>query len=119
MTNQSLVQLHYVAPDPNDPAQPLYYEDPSLIAGVESYGFLVTEYGLGAALFNIGDDGDAFGVADDTELTVLDILLATNDMTVDGLLYDSDGDGLIDALEQALRAMANDVYNAINEQGEI
>jgi len=48
---------------------------------------------------------------------VLDILLATNDMTVDGVLYDLDGDKLIDALEQALRAMANDVYNTINEQG--
>ena len=58
-------------------------------------------------------------MADDTELTVLDILLATNDMTLGGLLYDGDGDGLIDTLEQALRAMANDVYNAINEQGEI
>ena len=40
-------------------------------------------------------------------------------MTFDGLLYDGDGDGTIDTLEQALRAMANDVYNAINEQGEI
>ena len=52
-------------------------------------------------------------------MTVLDILLATNEMTVDGLLYDRDGDGSIDILEQALRAMANDVYNAINEEGGI
>jgi len=85
----------------------------------ESYGFTVTEYGLGAATFNVGDNGDAFGVADDTEMTVLDLLLATNEMTVDGLLYDLDESGSIDREEQALRAMANEVYSGINEQGDI
>ena len=34
-------------------------------------------------------------------------------------IYDRNGDGQIDALEAALRAMANDIYSAINEQGGI
>jgi len=67
----------------------------------------------------MGANGEAFGVDDDSEMAVLDILLATNEMTVEGLLYDQDGDGSIDIVEEALRAMANGVYNAINEEGGI
>lgn len=85
-----------------------------------SFGFLVTENGVGTTTFDIGDHGAAFGVADYTTMSVLDILLATNDRTTNGLLYDLDGDGdADDNLETLLRTMANDVYNAINEQGEI
>ena len=113
VTNLTLVEVQSDPPDPENP------EDPSLVAEVESYGFTVTEYGLGFATFNVGDNGDAFGVADDTEMTVLDLLLATNEMTVNGLLYDLDGDGLIDRAERDLRAMANDVFSGINEQGDI
>ncbi len=83
-----------------------------------AYGFLVSEHGVGIATFNVGCSGSAFGVDDNTEMTVLDMLLATDERTVDGVLYDN-GDGLIDSLEAALRAMANEVYSAINEQGEI
>ena len=45
--------------------------------------------------------------------------LPANAMTIDGVPYDLNGDTPIDGLEQALRAMANDVYNAINAQGSI
>ncbi len=113
VTNQTLVEVQSNPPDPENP------EDPSLVGVVESYGFTVTKYGLGAATFNVGDNGDAFGVSDDTEMTVLDLLLATDAMTVDGLLYDLDESGSIDSLEQDLRAMANAVYSDINEQGDI
>ncbi len=75
-----------------------------------SYGFLVTDGGVGIATFNIGSSGSAFDVADDTEISILDILLATNDQAVDGMLYD---------LDAVLRALANEVYSAINEAGDI
>jgi hypothetical protein len=50
--------------------------------------------------------------------------MATDRMSLDGLLYDDiDGDGVgdgqIDDLEELLRILANDVYSAINEQGHI
>ena len=61
----------------------------------------------------------AFDVADNTELTVLDILLKTDKKTRDGLLYDLDGDEDIDDFELTLRLMANAVYTNINEQGDI
>lgn len=77
-------------------------------AGVQ-YGFAVTEYGLGTAVFNVGDAGAAFGVANNTEVSVMDLLLATNDQAVDGVLYND---------VHALRAMANAVYTAINEAGD-
>jgi len=76
----------------------------------EAYGFTVTEYGVGIATYNIGSAGEAFGVADDTEMTVMDILQATNDQAVDGVLYEGD---------RILRSMANAVYTAINESGSI
>jgi hypothetical protein len=59
-------------------------------------------------------------VADDSEVSVLDMLLATNDMSLNGVLYDMDGDGdADDSFETLLRTLANDVYSAINEAGDI
>ncbi len=75
-----------------------------------SYGFLVTDGGVGIATFNIGSSGLAFNVADDSEISIMDILLATNDQAVDGMLYD---------LDAVLRSLANEVYSAINEAGDI
>jgi hypothetical protein len=50
--------------------------------------------------------------------------LATDSMSLGGLLYDDSdsngvGDGEIDDFERMLRVLANDVFNAINEQGHI
>ena len=84
-----------------------------------SYGFLVSDTGVGTALFNVGDGGAAFGVDDYTDVAVLDLLLATDDMAADGLLYDTDDSDHIDAVEQWLRTLANEVYTAINEGGDI
>ena len=84
------------------------------------YGFLVTEDGVGTSTFNVGDAGEAFDVADNTEMMVLDLLFATNDNSFDGVLYDLDGDGdADDDLESLLRQLANDVFSAINESGDI
>jgi hypothetical protein len=85
-----------------------------------NYGFLVTENGVGTSLFNVGDSGEAFNVADNTSLAVLDLLFATNENTRLGVLYDLDGDGdADDNWETTLRTLANDVYSVINEQGRI
>ena len=84
------------------------------------YGFLVTEYGLGTSTWNVGTAGQAFGVANHTTLQVLDLLFATNDRSFEGRLYDMDHDGdANDNWETLLRTLANDVYNAINERGDI
>ncbi len=85
----------------------------------ESFGFLVTDTGVGTATINVGDAGEAFGVTNGSDVAVLDLLFATNAYTVDGVLYDSDGDGKIDSWEQLLRTLANDVYTSINEGGDI
>ncbi|MGD9854301.1 MAG: hypothetical protein AB7U20_05055 [Planctomycetaceae bacterium] len=46
--------------------------------------------------------------------------LATYGNSLNGLLYDLDDDGdANDSLETLFRTLANDVYSAINEQGDI
>lgn len=82
-----------------------------------AYGFQVSEYGLGAATVNVAAGGAAFGVANNATMTVLDLLLAVNDRTVNGVLYDLDGSGTISAAERNLRAMAYGVFADLNELG--
>jgi hypothetical protein len=72
------------------------------------YGFTVSGDGLGAASVNVGGDGDAFGVANNTTMTVMDLLLATDTQTVNGVLY---------AGNATKRSHANDVYSAVNQAG--
>jgi hypothetical protein len=74
------------------------------------YGFTVSGDGLGAAAVNIGSDGDAFGVANNTTLTVMDLLLATDAQSINGVLYGGN---------TTRRAHANDVYSAVNQAGGI
>ena len=71
------------------------------------YGFTVSGDGVGTAGVNVGSDGDAFGVANNTVLTVMDLLLATEAPAVNGVLYG------------ATRNMANDLYSAVNQAGGI
>ncbi|MEZ6072938.1 MAG: SdrD B-like domain-containing protein [Pirellulales bacterium] len=91
-----------------------------------SYGFNVTATGIGTHIVDVGSAGEAFGVADGTELTILQLLFATNSLTDTpdnevgfAYIYDTNGNGVIDSIEQALRVMANDVYSGINEGGDI
>jgi hypothetical protein len=93
--------------------------DMNLVSKIESYGFDVTTGGLGSSTFNVRDGGEAFGVADNEEIRVIDLLLATDALSRDGLLFDTNGDGMLDDSEESLRVLANDVYSAINEQGDI
>jgi Ca2+-binding RTX toxin-like protein len=72
------------------------------------YGFTVSGDGLGAASVNVGTDGDAFGVANNTMMRVIDVLIATDARAVNGVLYGGD---------TTKRSHANDVYSAINQAG--
>jgi hypothetical protein len=82
-----------------------------------TYGFQVTTYGVGEKTFNVGSDGAAFGVANNTNVSVLDLLLAVNSRSRNGLFYDMNGDGQINSTEASNRTMANDTFSAINEAG--
>lgn len=79
----------------------------------EDYGFTVSAHGLGNTTYDIGDGGEAFGVEDGAEMAVLDILLAVDERTADGLLGDLNDDASIDRLEAALRTVINDVSDGI------
>src|SRR5438876_10456626 len=84
-----------------------------------AYGFQVTATGVGTRTFNVGSNGAAFGAANNASLSVLDLLLAVNARSHNGLLYDLNGDGRIDSSEAGYRTMANDLFSAINEAGGI
>jgi hypothetical protein len=74
------------------------------------YGFIVNSNGTGAATFSVGSSGAAFGVANNTRLTVLQFLKATNAQTVGGNLYNG---------STSLRNLANTIYDGINQGGDI
>jgi hypothetical protein len=82
--------------------------DPTKVAA--SYGFTVSGDGAGTATANVGSNGDAFGVANNTVLTLMDLLLATDAQAVNGLLYNGNA---------TKRNEANNVYSAVNQAGNI
>lgn len=91
-----------------------------------NFGFNVTDTGIGTKIINVNTSGAAFDVEDFTDLTIMQLLLATDSMTDQpdvelgfASIYDKDGNGIIDAQEAALRSMANLIYTGINEQGDI
>ncbi|MCI0333923.1 MAG: hypothetical protein L0228_11950, partial [Planctomycetes bacterium] len=104
------------------------YFTSSILAGqaAVAYGFNVTDTGIGTNIVNVGTNGTAFGVANGTDLTILQLLQATDSLTDQpdsqlgfAAIYDTNGDGVISATEAALRSMANDVFSSINEAGDI
>ena len=82
--------------------------DPTSVAA--QYGFTVAGDGVGTAKVNVGSNGDAFGVANNTIMTVLDLLLATDAQAVNGVLYNGN---------TMKRNHANNVYSAVNQAGDI
>ncbi|CAN5674467.1 hypothetical protein BH09PLA1_BH09PLA1_11940 [soil metagenome] len=88
------------------------YVTKSSLAGnaAASYGFLVDANGLGAASYNVGSHGAAFGVANGTTMHVIDLLYAANSMSSNGVLYGGN---------TSLRTAANEVFDDINNIGDI
>jgi hypothetical protein len=76
----------------------------------QAYGFSVTATGLGADSFNVGSDGAAFGVANNTLLNVYSLLEALNEQAVNGVLY---------ASSTTLQKEASDLFNALDKAGAI
>jgi hypothetical protein len=74
------------------------------------YGFLVGGNGVATATYNVGANGAAFGVADGTVMTVMDLLLAADAQSVNGVLYSGN---------VARRTKANTVFSAIGQAGAI
>jgi ELWxxDGT repeat protein/VCBS repeat-containing protein len=74
------------------------------------YGFTVSGDGVGAATWNVGSNGDAFGVANNTTMTVMDLLLATDAQAIKGLLYSGN---------TTKRNEANAVYSPLTQAGSI
>jgi hypothetical protein len=72
------------------------------------YGFVVSGNGVATATINVGTNGAAFSVADNTTMTVMDLLLATDAQAVNGVLYNGD---------TVKRNKANNVFSAINQAG--
>jgi uncharacterized delta-60 repeat protein len=104
------------------------YFTSSTLAGqaAAAFGFNVTDTGIGTKIVNVGTKGAAFGVANGTDLTIMQLLLATNSLTDQpdsaagfAAIYDADGNGVISTAEANLRTLANDVYGGINEAGGI
>jgi hypothetical protein len=75
-----------------------------------AYGFRVSATGLGACSYSVGNDGAAFGVANNTTLIVYQLLLAVNKKAVNGVLYGGDA---------TLQAQAADLLNALDQAGSI
>jgi hypothetical protein len=74
------------------------------------YGFSVSATGLGARSCAVGQDGAAFGVANNTTCNVYQLLLAVNQQAVSGVLYGGNA---------ALQAQAAALFNALNQAGGI
>jgi hypothetical protein len=94
------------------------YVTNSTLAGnvAAKYGFKVNAMGTGSATVNVGTAGSAFGVANNTNLSVWQILRATDQLSAGGTgasrfdLYNGN---------QTLRNLANTLYTYINEHGDI
>ena len=93
-----------------------------------AYGFNTSADGIAYTTFNVLDvlsaqEADDLGLTPVMDgsgnVTIIDILQATNDKAADGLLYDADDSGSIETFETILRTLANDLYTAINEGSDI
>jgi hypothetical protein len=92
------------------------YADTSSLSGTGTlaakYGFKVTPGGFGAATFNVGSNGAAFGVANNTSLSVTKILqtVDANFGSTTGLFYGGD---------QTRTTDADNVLSGINTTGGV
>ncbi len=76
----------------------------------KSHHFIVSAGGLGADFFNVGADGAAFGVANNTTLDVYDLLKAVDRQSVSGVLYNG---------TKSLQKLAKNLFHGLNTPGSI
>jgi hypothetical protein len=79
-----------------------------------SYGFAVSTGGLGSATANVGASGAAFGLNNNTVMTISELLSRTNARARKGLIWDADNKGSSSAAEIILRDQAGLLFNSIN-----
>ena len=92
------------------------YVTSSLLAGniAASYGFSVSTSGLGAATVDVGMSGTAFGIDNDSRMTISELLLRINLRSRKGRIWDSDGNGHLSTAESTLRNQAASLFELIN-----
>ena len=73
-------------------------------------GFTVNSVGTGASTYSVGANGAAFGVPNNTTLTVFDLLKKADARASNGEAY---------ASQTSLRSGANTVFSGINQDGDI
>jgi hypothetical protein len=90
----------------------IYVTNQSLADGTNAaaYGFTLSGDGIGVATVNVGSDGAAVGKANNTTMTVMDILVA-----VAGHASRTDGGFALYIGEQPLRSQALDLFGKIND----
>lgn len=89
----------------------VYVTTESLAGNVATvYGFRVTQAGTGTTTINVQDCGAAAGVADNTMLSIFDILRAADQQPTGGVLYNGN---------TALWNKANTLFSRINLLGSI
>ena len=88
------------------------YVTNSTLAGnvAAGYGFHVSATGIGGQTINVGSDGAAVGVPNNTTITILQALQAVNNHVVNGVLYGGNS---------VLINEANDLFDRINTTGDI
>lgn len=104
-----------------------YFTSSNLAGNVAAdYGCNVSDTGIGTKVVNMPSNGTAFNVADGMNLTIMQLLLATDALTDDpddilgaASIYDTNDDGVIDDFEAAMRVQAYNIYTATNEGGDI
>ncbi|MGA2500384.1 MAG: SdrD B-like domain-containing protein, partial [Tepidisphaeraceae bacterium] len=87
------------------------YVTNSTLAGTVAapYGFNVSTTGTAAKTINVGANGSAFGVSNNSNITVMNALLSVNNQAANGVLYNGN---------TSLQNMANVVFSNINQNGD-
>ncbi len=89
------------------------YVSNSTLAGstvAASYGFNVSSSGTGLKQFNVGTNGAAFGVANNTQMSVNQLLAYANSKSAKGVLYSA---------AKTYLSACNTVFSSVNTTGDI
>ena len=74
------------------------------------YGFNVSSAGTGSRTYNVGSNGAAFGVANNTTLTILSLLKKADALSSNGLIWNGNG---------TLTNQGNVAFSDVNQTGDI